>query len=186
MILDGEEGAKVLVLSPAQNLGVGGRRWRRGEAVGRSQEEQMRRKREIREYQAQAQADCFPNLNPSLHQTNRKTSTLLILLLQLPQHTLPRHKITLIQLPVFLPLLLSLALPRLPDTAYRHGRVPRGPAAWGSPGTYDGTGTEASDFERNRRRRRAERAQAKVGRVIIVCHFKGLVFPRTGCECSVF
>lgn len=35
----------------------------------------------------------------------------------------------------------------------------------GSPGTYDGTGTEASaDYANNRRRRRAERAQAKQAR----------------------
>ena len=35
----------------------------------------------------------------------------------------------------------------------------------GSPGTYDGTGTEASaDYANNRRRRRAERAQAKLAR----------------------
>ena len=38
-------------------------------------------------------------------------------------------------------------------------------ASVGSPGTYDGTGTEASaDYANNRKRRRAERAQAKLAR----------------------
>ncbi|MCJ1478440.1 hypothetical protein MMC13_007120 [Lambiella insularis] len=43
---------------------------------------------------------------------------------------------------------------------------PLGPAgSVGSPGTYDGTATEASaDYANNRRRRRAERAQAKLAR----------------------
>ena len=44
---------------------------------------------------------------------------------------------------------------------------PRPPGSVGSPGTYDGTATEASDYANNRRRRRAERAQknlAKGGR----------------------
>ena len=36
-----------------------------------------------------------------------------------------------------------------------------GPSSVGSPGTYDGTNTETSDYANNRRRRRAERAQAK-------------------------
>ncbi len=40
-----------------------------------------------------------------------------------------------------------------------------GPSSVGSPGTYDGTNTEASaDYANNRRRRRAERAQAKQAR----------------------
>ena len=43
------------------------------------------------------------------------------------------------------------------------GPPPGAPASVGSPGTYDGNTTEASaDYASNRRRRRAERAQAKV------------------------
>ena len=43
------------------------------------------------------------------------------------------------------------------------GPPPRAPTSVGSPGTYDGNTTEASaDYANNRRRRRAERAQAKV------------------------
>lgn len=45
------------------------------------------------------------------------------------------------------------------------GLRPPGPGSVGSPGTYDGNTTEASaDYANNRKRRRAERAQAKLAR----------------------
>ena len=65
----------------------------------------------------------------------------------------------------------NLAIPNpLPPPPPIPSSSPLGPprtgtASVGSPGTYDGTGTEASaDYANNRRRRRAERAQAKQAR----------------------
>ena len=65
----------------------------------------------------------------------------------------------------------NLAIPNpLPPPPPIPSSSPLGPprtgtGSVGSPGTYDGTGTEASaDYANNRRRRRAERAQAKQAR----------------------
>ena len=55
------------------------------------------------------------------------------------------------------------APPPIPESS--SGLRPPGPASVGSPGTYDGNTTEASaDYANNRKRRRAERAQAKQAR----------------------
>lgn len=66
----------------------------------------------------------------------------------------------------------QLAMPLPPPPPIPTGDMPRpggagsvGAASIGSPGTYDGTGTEASgDYAGNRKRRRAERAQARLMR----------------------
>lgn len=55
------------------------------------------------------------------------------------------------------------APPPIPQSS--PGLRPPGPGSVGSPGTYDGNTTEASaDYANNRKRRRAERAQAKLAR----------------------
>ena len=51
--------------------------------------------------------------------------------------------------------------PPPPPVPTGSGGPPPGHSSVGSPGTYDGTNTERSDFEKNRRRRRAERSKAQ-------------------------
>ena len=62
---------------------------------------------------------------------------------------------------------LQAPYPQPPPIPGSSPRPPGTGGSVGSPGTYDGTATEASDYANNRRRRRAERAQrnlAKEGR----------------------
>ena len=62
---------------------------------------------------------------------------------------------------------LQVPFPQPPPVPEGSPRPPGTAGSVGSPGTYDGTATEASDYANNRRRRRAERAQknlAKGGR----------------------
>ena len=119
------------------DAGVGGERWRRTEALERQQQEELERQR-IQAAQAQIAQDKLGVPNP-----------------------LPPP-------------------PPIPPGGFASSGVSGmsgGPAGGsgilrpgtggsvGSPGTYDGTGTEASaDYANNRRRRRAERAQAKLAR----------------------
>ena len=104
------------------DVGVGGERWRRAEAIERQQAMEMERER--------------ANLQAEQAQLNQGR-------LAVPQPG---------------------AYP--PPAPIPMSSSPLGPvASVGSPGTYDGTATEASaEYANNRRRRRAERAQAKLDR----------------------
>ncbi|MCJ1287749.1 hypothetical protein MMC26_007101 [Xylographa opegraphella] len=104
------------------DLGVGGERWRRTEALERQQAMEMERER--------------ANLQAEQQQLNQGR-------LAVPQPG-----------------------PYPPPPPMPMSSSPLGPVgSVGSPGTYDGTATEASaDYAINRKRRRAERAQAKMER----------------------
>ena len=104
------------------DLGVGGERWRRTEALERQQAMEMERER--------------ANLQAEQQQLNQGR-------LAVPQPG-----------------------PYPPPPPIPMSSSPLGPvASVGSPGTYDGTATEASaEYANNRKRRRAERAQAKLER----------------------
>ena len=131
----------------------GGERWRRSEAIERQQAAEMQREREAQQQpqpvyppppplqqqqQAQPQVQPQQQYNPPIHNPHN---------LALPNTLPPPPPIPQNTTPVGQP----LSRP--------------GTANLSSPGTYDGTATEASaDYANNRRRRRAERAQAKLTR----------------------
>ena len=122
-----------------------GERWRRTDALERQQAEEMRR----------AQTAPIPVQPPAAPAPPPPTQSNVPAYLPIP---LPPP-------PPIPPGGLGPPPNARPTSAGLGPSPPQGPAgSVGSPGTYDGTATEASDYAENRRRRRAERARAKIAR----------------------
>ena len=134
----------------------GGERWRRAEAIERQQAAEMEREKKMMQQRQQQ-----PPLQPPLSQQQAVYPPPAPTSQQTPYNP-PIHNPHNLPLPNTLP-----PPPPIPqDTTPLGQSLSRpGTANLSSPGTYDGTATEASaDYANNRRRRRAERAQAKLAR----------------------